>query len=132
VKDKEVLKSPINIYVSRASGAAIAAVEAAGGTVTTRYYTKPAIIRIRNGLTHPYTSLLSQATDDSHKTFKYRLPDPASRKDIEYYRDPAHRGYLSYQVKEGHSPSLFFKTPGTGAVVKKTTAKKATGENKVW
>jgi large subunit ribosomal protein L15 len=118
--------------VSRASTAAIEAVEAAGGTVTTRYYTKPAIIRIRKGLTHPYTSLLSQTTDDAHKEFKYRLPDPASRKDIEYYRDPAHRGYLSYQVKEGDSPSLFFKTPGTGAVVKKTTTKKAAGENKVW
>ena len=30
----------------------------------------------------------------------------------EYYRDPAHRGYLSYMVKEGESPSLFFKKPG--------------------
>ncbi|KAF2429146.1 ribosomal protein L15 [Tothia fuscella] len=131
-REKETLKTPINIHVSRASSAAIAAVEAAGGTVTTRYYTKPAIVRIRNGLTHPYTSLLSQSTDDAHKAFKYRLPDPASRKDIEYYRDAAHRGYLSYQVKDGHSPSLFFKTPGTGSLKKKVTAKKAAGENKVW
>jgi large subunit ribosomal protein L15 len=126
------LTTPINIIVSRASAAAIEAVEAAGGTVTTRYYTKPSITRIMNGLTHPYTSLLSQSTDDTHKFFRYRLPDPASRKDIEYYRDPAHRGYLSYQVAEGHGPSLFFKTPGatTGPVKKK--ARKAVGENKVW
>ncbi len=40
-----------------------------------------------------------------------RLPDPVSRKAIEYYRDPAHRGYLSYQVGQGQGPSLFFKTP---------------------
>jgi len=130
-QDKEALKSPINIIVSRASAAAIAAVEAAGGTVTTRYYTKTAITRIRNGLTHPYTSLLSQSIDDSSKQYRYRLPDPASRKDLEYYRDSAHRGYLSYQVQEGHSPSLFFKTPGAGTVRKKTT-KKAAGENRIW
>lgn len=43
--------------------------------------------------------------------FRYRLPDPASRPDIEYYRDPAHRGYLSYTIAEGQGPSLFFKTP---------------------
>ena len=45
--------------------------------------------------------------------YRYRLPDPVSRKDLEYYRDPAHRGYLSYQVQEGYTPSLFWKTPGT-------------------
>lgn len=43
----------------------------------------------------------------------YRLPDPTARKALEYYRDPAHRGYLSWTVPEGHSPSLFFKAPGT-------------------
>jgi large subunit ribosomal protein L15 len=116
--------------VSRASAAAIEAVEAVGGTVTTRYYTKPSITRIRNGLTHPYISLLSQHQDKTPQ-FKYRLPDPASRKDIEYYRDPAHRGYLSYQVTAGHGPSLFFKTPGTGTV-KKKLVRKAAGENRVW
>jgi large subunit ribosomal protein L15 len=118
--------------VSRASAAAIEAVEAAGGTVITRYYTKPSISRIKEGLTHPYISLLSQSTDDSHKQFKYRLPDPASRKDIEYYRDPAHRGYLSYQVAAGHGPSLFFKTPGMATASVKKKVKKTAGENKVW
>lgn len=70
--------------------------------------------------------------------FKYRLPDPTSRKDIEYYRDPAHRGYLSYLVGEGQGPSLFFKTPGTGRVDtrKKVTSKGGKsivkGENRIW
>ncbi|KAF2748816.1 ribosomal protein L15 [Sporormia fimetaria CBS 119925] len=41
--------------------------------------------------------------------YKYRLPDATGRKDIEYYRDPAHRGYLAYTIKEGESPSLYFK-----------------------
>ena len=41
--------------------------------------------------------------------YRYRLPDATGRKDIEYYRDPAHRGYLAYTVKEGETPSLFFK-----------------------
>ena len=50
------------------------------------------------------------------RQYKYRLPDPTGRKDLEYYRDPAHRGYLSWQVKEGQGPSLFFKTPGEIAV----------------
>ena len=68
-----------------------------------------------------------------------RLPDPTSRKDIEYYRDPAHRGYLSYQLEEGQGPSLYFKTPGTG---KKKVAKErkpddaprkvAAGDNRIF
>ena len=44
--------------------------------------------------------------------YKYRLPDATSRRDIEYYRDPAHRGYLAYTVKKGESPSLYFKPRG--------------------
>ena len=49
----------------------------------------------------------------------YDLPDPARRKDLEYYRDIRHRGYLSYQVPPGHTPSLYFKTPGTGIMKSK-------------
>lgn len=138
------LTTPINIVVSRASAAAIEAVEKAGGTVTTRYYTKPAITRILKGQTHPIYSLQSkpvtsvtEAVEEELKNYKYRLPDPASRKDIEYYRDPAHRGYLSYLLEEGQGPSLFFKTPGTGRVDhKKKTSKggksMGKGENRVW
>ena len=66
--------------------------------------------------------------------FYNRLPDPTSRKDIEYYRDPAHRGYLSHLVPEGHGPSLFYKTPGTTKVGqrKSTRSKAAAGENRMW
>jgi large subunit ribosomal protein L15 len=46
----------------------------------------------------------------------YDLPDPVNRKDLQYYRDIRHRGYLSYQVPPGHTPSLYFKTPGTGVM----------------
>ncbi|TKA68682.1 hypothetical protein B0A49_09551 [Cryomyces minteri] len=149
----EQLRTPVNIIVSRASASAIAAVEAAGGTVTTRYYSPPAIRRIMRGLTDPINSLqtvgaapaAAEVDEGSEaegaaavmsKRFTYRLPDPTSRKDIEYYRDPAHRGYLSHLVPEGQGPSLFFKTPGTGRVHhKKVTAKGgkglAKGENRV-
>ncbi|CAL3966607.1 hypothetical protein PZA11_003205 [Diplocarpon coronariae] len=145
-RGKEEFKSPINILVSRASAEAIAAVEAAGGKVTTRYYTKQSIKRILKGesesgftpfaMTPPSAEggspILSAVANSS--PFKYRLPDPTSRKDLEYYRDPAHRGYLSHLVEEGHSPSLFFKTPGMGTKRRLKKAGKTTeaGENKLW
>lgn len=56
--------------------------------------------------------------------YKYRLPDATGRKDIEYYRDPAHRGYLAHSVGEGEGPSLFFKMPREATDRKKQTAKK--------
>lgn len=52
------------------------------------------------------------------REFAYRLPDPTSRKNIEYYRAPAHGGYLSHMVADGEGPSLFYKTPGCGRNVK--------------
>jgi len=124
-RGKEELRTPINILVSRASATAIEAVEAAGGKVTTRFYTKHSITRLLKGesqssATPLLTTLAAQgqsptlaATHASASPFLYRLPDPTSRKDLEYYRDPAHRGYLSHLVPEGHGPSLFYKTPGT-------------------
>ncbi|GAB7339573.1 hypothetical protein MBLNU457_6177t2 [Dothideomycetes sp. NU457] len=152
------LTTPIHIVVSRASASAIAAVEALGGTVTTRYYTRPAIARVLKGDSHPFKSLQSrafafeqnnssevqEAADQdvvsplgalAKKGFKYRLPDPSSRKDLEYYRDPAHRGYLSYTVAEGQGPSLFFRTPSADKVDPKKNAAKArsrAAENRVW
>ncbi|KAB8360621.1 hypothetical protein FH972_024359 [Carpinus fangiana] len=158
-KNGDTLRSPIHITVSRASSTAIAAIEAAGGSVTTRYYTRPSIRRILKGETHPVLSLLSPETAASSlgspntlhvkshasspvelrraagiiahlppmSAFKYRLPDPASRTDIEYYRDPLHRGYLSYTVAEGHGPSLFFKTPGAASASSESARKKTTG-----
>jgi sorting nexin-8 len=116
----EELAQPVDIMVSRASAGAIAAIEAAGGRVVTRYYTKLAIRRLLSGESvntdkplpvgkEHVESVLAEARAQPHR---YRLPDPTSREDIEYYRDPAHRGYLSFQLKEGESPSLYFKVPG--------------------
>jgi len=42
--------------------------------------------------------------------YQYRLPDPTGRKDLEYYRNKERRGYLSHLVKEGHNPSLWFRS----------------------
>lgn len=68
--------------------------------------------------------------------YKYRLPDATARKDIEYYRDPAHRGYLSYMVKQGESPSLFFKPPGEAKDRRKQSARrdaaKASADNRLF
>jgi large subunit ribosomal protein L15 len=151
------LTTPINIVVSRASQSAIAAVEALGGTVTTRYYTKYAIHRIRQRKTDPYVSLkwdqdaigkpalaVGMGSDPKERVkgvgFQYRLPDPTSRKDLEYYRDPKNRGYLSHTVKEGESPSLYFKPlqPVHEVQAKKKSQKKkdpekqAATENRLW
>lgn len=143
-RGKDVLKTPINILVSRASATAIEAIEAAGGKVTTRFYTKHSIRRLLKGESEssfvpleykpwtPDSPIIAEAL--SAKPFSYRLPDPTSRKDLEYYRDSAHRGYLSHLVEEGHGPSLFFKTPGTGT--RRKTKKAAGGvtasENRIW
>ncbi|KAK2755082.1 YmL10 [Arachnomyces sp. PD_36] len=157
----DALSQPINIVVSRASASAIEAVEKAGGTITTRFYTRHAISRILRGKTDPFVSLAWEASTSSSSSstdsnseptppqrigmgadkpltkgngFQYRLPDPSNRKDIEYYRDPAHRGYLSYLVKDNEGPSLYFHHPenrlkkaGKGGV---GGGKK--GENRVW
>ncbi|SMR45992.1 unnamed protein product [Zymoseptoria tritici ST99CH_3D1] len=152
-RGKEELTTPINIVVSRASADAIAAVEKLGGTVTTRYYTNFAISKILKGEMDPINSLQSRAStaaatgvveedaaqvlEQDKKVYRYRLPDPTSRKHLEYYRDSAHRGYLSHLVEAGQGPSLFFKTPGSGKKDGKKTPGKATktqqrAENRLW
>lgn len=151
-RGSEKITFPINIVVFRASAAAIAAVEAAGGSVTTRYYTPSSVIRILQGKTDPINSLQSQPNpsllmpkfssdgmpeSEPKKLWQNRLPDPTSRKSIEYYRDPAHRGYLSYQVAEGKGPSLFFKTPRPAGVQSKNKSDRlkkaaAAAANRLW
>ncbi|KAI4201852.1 MAG: hypothetical protein LQ346_002056 [Caloplaca aetnensis] len=136
-KGSEKVTTPLNIVISRASASAIAAIEAAGGSVTTRYYTRQSIQRILKGETDPIHSLQSQITlrtQSKRRVYPKRLPDPTGRKDVEYYRDPAHRGYLGYQLEEGQGPSLFFKTPGTGTFVAKRIKKKAASaaDNRIW
>ena len=118
--------------VSRVSASAIAAVEGAGGKVVTRYYTKDGIRRLLKGQSESTAEPLptgpqhvKAALEKAREgPFRYRLPDPTSRWDIEYYRDPAHRGYLSHQLKEGESPSLYFKVPGEQVSKKAVKSKK--------
>lgn len=155
-RGKEELSTPINIVVSRASAEAINAVEKLGGTVTTRYYTPFAIKKIIKGEMDPVNSLLSRmsfspdseegakvladALAEDRQKWRYRLPDPVKRKHLEYYRDEAHRGYLSHLVGEGQGPSLFFKTPGAGTkkaaekkgVVQREGKASRSGENRLW
>ncbi|KAL9611950.1 MAG: hypothetical protein Q9167_003437 [Letrouitia subvulpina] len=134
----ERVSHPLNIIVSRASAAAIAAVEAAGGSVTTRYYTPFSIRGITKGKIDPIHSLNSRidmgGSMEERRVFENRLPDPTSRKEIEYYRDSAKRGYLNYQVGEGQGPSLFFRTPSTAKKIKKKVQSSvASGaENRMW
>jgi large subunit ribosomal protein L15 len=104
----DYFKTPVDITVSRASATAIEAIEKAGGKITTRFFNKAGI----KSITHPH--LYEEPP---------RLAGAFSRFDIEYYRDPAHRGYLSQEVAaQGESPSLFFKLP---------TAKQTKGKKKV-
>jgi large subunit ribosomal protein L15 len=143
-RGKEQFKTPINILVSRVSAEAVKAIEAVGGKVTTRYYTKDSIKRLLKGESEstwqPLTSTIPKegesptlaAVAASASPFTYRLPDPTSRKEMEYYRDPEHRGYLSHLVQEGQGPSLFFKAPGTGIRRRKKKLTAAAGANKMW
>lgn len=116
----ELLRQPVDVMVSRASARAIVAIEGAGGKVVTRYYTKLAIKRLLSGESvntdkplpvgkEHVEAVVAAARRDRAR---YRLPDPTSREDMEYYRDPAHRGYLSHQLKPGQSPSLLYRVPG--------------------
>lgn len=135
------LKQPIDIMVSRASASAISGVERAGGKIVTRYYTKAAIKRlvegksVNTGLPLPTgPEHVKPVLEAMRKTgFSYRLPDPTSRWDIEYYRDPAHRGYLSHTLKPGESPSLYFKVPPSQIAKDTEKKKKAKPEDvKLW
>lgn len=146
------LKQPIHLVVSRISASAIAAVEAAGGSVTTRYYTQSAIQHILRMESHPFISLAwsaesgSKALLEAEKApedltesavmkkfgFRYRLPDPTGRRDIEYYRDPAHRGYLAHLLKPMEGPSLFFRSPEERKSTAGVKKEKVLPENRLW
>ncbi|KAL4782003.1 ribosomal protein L18e/L15P [Aspergillus varians] len=152
-----ILKQPIHLVVSRASASAIAAVEATGGTVTTRFYTKAAIARIMKRETHPFLSAswaaesgnaalhaaagleISSADGAATETkvmnaqgFKFRLPDPTKRRDVEYYRDPAHRGYLAHLLTPLEGPSLFFRSPVERKSAAGPKKEKVLPENRLW
>ncbi|KAH8704094.1 50S ribosomal subunit protein L15 [Talaromyces proteolyticus] len=157
-----ILKQPIHLVVSRASADAIAAVEAAGGSITTRFYTRASIARIIADKTHPFYSMAWSAEKSGSEflaralfgqtsgpeegesavhtekkvmqrgKFLYRLPDPSNRRDIEYYRDPAHRGYLSHLVQPNESPSLFFLSPAHRKSTAGVKKEKVLGPNRLW
>ncbi len=133
------LRTPIDIMVSRASASAIKAVEDAGGKITTRFYTKHSIRRLVRGESENTATPLPVGAEHvaevlekarSRKKHYNRLPDPTSRDELEYYRDIAHRGYLSGQVKPGESPSLYFKVPSGGTVAAKRLTKEQLAEQK--
>lgn len=151
------LKQPIHLVVSRASSSAIEAVEAAGGSLTTRFYTPAAIRHILRMESHPFISMawspesgskellkadllkadgapedLSEATVMKALGMKYRLPDPTRRRDIEYYRDPAHRGYLAHLLKPNEGPSLFFRSPEERKSAAGTKKEKVLPVNRLW
>ncbi len=138
------LKQPIDIVVSRASASAIEAVESAGGRIVTRYYTKQAITRLVEGKSvNTDTPLptgpkeVGPVLEEARQRrgpggFLYRLPDPTSRWDMEYYRDPAHRGYLSHTLRPGESPSLFFKVPAAQLAKHAKKKKAVKEETKLW
>ncbi|KFA66044.1 hypothetical protein S40285_03709 [Stachybotrys chlorohalonatus IBT 40285] len=134
-RGSDCLKQPIDVMVSRVSQPAIAAIESLGGKVVTRYYTKLAIQRLVRGESGNTDKPLPMGKEHveavlaeaRRSPYKYRLPDPTSREDIEYYRDPAHRGYLSFQLAPGQSPSLYYRVPG---VRKIKTPRKADATDK--
>lgn len=176
------VKQPMEIIASRASASAIAAIEAAGGKITTRYYTPSSIRGILAGDMHTYLSYQwamkeaskrnsssdpssnpssnpssdsfsdpssdlpgylpgdlmedvpdwQRALNQKQKNYRLRLPDPTKRRDIEYYRDPAHRGYLSYLLKHLEGPSLFFRSSEERKSAAGTKKLKVLPENRLW
>ena len=156
------LTQPLHIVVSRASAAAIAAVEQAGGKITTRYYTRWAIQKIVAGKMDPMVSLRAEPiamlttpatpkgeeddaagkepgiianTPQPQTQYPLRLPDAISRKAIEYYRDPAHRGYLAHTVEEGRGPSLYHRPPNERAALERAAqarSRRKIEENRIW
>ncbi|KAK6512136.1 YmL10 [Arthrobotrys musiformis] len=105
-RDVEEFTAKVEIEVNKASRQAIEKIESLGGKVTTKFYTREGI----RFITRPHLF------PDGH-----RLAGPTSRADIEYYRDPAHRGYLTHLVRPGETPSLFW---GRKPQPKKPTAEK--------
>lgn len=80
----------------------------------------PAVMEIKPDLsfmnvfkTYVVGSGPEEASSDKSTSYRYRLADPTSRRDFEYYRDHRHRGYLSPMVRYGESPSLFHRVPGS-------------------
>ncbi len=133
------VRTPIDIVVSRASAGAIQSIEKAGGRITTRYFTKQSTMALLKGqavcTTTPLPTGPRVCRCRAGRRKEWTVPiqtarPPRAEKDMEYYRDPAHRGYLRHMLRPGESPSLFFKvpTPLKFRVQKKEDAEKQEGE----
>lgn len=76
------LQSPVHLVVSRASASAMDAIEAKGGSILCKYYTSNTL----------------RALVKPHK-YEGRLPprdaDPVSKRELVWYSNSAHRGYLA-------------------------------------
>lgn len=86
-EDENILRQPITISASRASKTAISMIEELGGTFVAQYYPKNAL----KVLTKPSYTLKRFARIPLR-------PRPIARRHIEYYRDPANRGYFQDSV----------------------------------
>ena len=101
----ETLKQPLTISASQSTGPAREAIAASGGTFVAQYYTRLGM----RALTRPEATL---------KKFG-RLPlraRPTDRRNIEYYRDPEHQGYLvgapdAPQVKQAFVREAKLRSP---------------------
>lgn len=84
------------------------------------------------GVTEGEEKKLSETQVMKAMGFKYRLPDPTARRDIEYYRDPAKRGYLSHLLRPMEGPSLFFRSPLERKSSVGVQKEKVLPENRLW
>ncbi|PWN44480.1 ribosomal protein L15 [Ceraceosorus guamensis] len=79
----DFVSTPVNIVISKATPTAIAAIEKAGGSIMTRYYTQ----RTLQSLIH------SERYADRPPPAHAR---PTHKDDLLYYSDPKNRGFLSF------------------------------------
>lgn len=91
----------LNITVSKASSSAIEAIEALSGTITARY---------ENRLT--LRALINPSSFDRRNLPIPGKADPVSRRQLLYYSDSKHRGYLALNVKPS-SPAQDGKVDAT-------------------
>ncbi|EDU42835.1 50S ribosomal subunit protein L15 [Pyrenophora tritici-repentis Pt-1C-BFP] len=109
---------------------------ALAGRIPAAKIPSPILTALQTAAEDKKNEVMAQVMKQIGSKYKYRLSDATARKDIEYYRDPAHRGYLNYLMKEGESPSLFFKPPGEAKDRKKQSARKnaakASAENRLF
>ncbi|KAK0551274.1 YmL10 [Tilletia horrida] len=93
------LRTPVHLVVSRASQAAIGAIEKLGGSIECRHYNANSMRRLI--YPHKYTSLNVGGKGNAEAV----SPDPISKKDLLWYSSARNRGYLALRAAAGTSPS---------------------------